>query len=138
MAADHLSHLTTWLLARAHARSRRLLEAAFVGEAARPVHWRALMALMRVGAMSQADLGRLLDVDRKDTSVVVVELEELGAVARRPDPDDARRKLVELTDEGRDLLEQWTVVVDGAQRAVEERLTKDEVATLHRLLAKLT
>ena len=48
-----------------------------------------------------AALAQALDVTQQAVSKTVAELEGLGYVRRRPDPRDARVRLVSLTDRGR-------------------------------------
>jgi DNA-binding MarR family transcriptional regulator len=50
---------------------------------------------------SIAALAAVLDVTQQAISKTVAELERLGYVRRRPDPRDARVRLVALTDRGR-------------------------------------
>ena len=71
----------------------------------------------------------------------VGDLEADGLVARRPDPDDRRRALVELTDEGRTALaadrrrrEGWLASVIREDLSAEEQaLLADAVELLRRL-----
>src|SRR3954447_20515297 len=53
------------------------------------------------GEESIAALAAALEVTQQAVSKTVVELERLGYVRRRPDPRDARVRLVSLTDRGR-------------------------------------
>jgi DNA-binding MarR family transcriptional regulator len=68
----------------------------------------------------------------------VGELEEEGLISRRPDPEDGRRALLELTAKGRETLE-----ADRRQRvgwliqAITEELTEEEQAALGEAVALL-
>lgn len=53
------------------------------------------------GAVSPGDLSRSLSTAPAVTSRTVTSLVRAGLLHRSPDPEDARRVLVELTDEGR-------------------------------------
>ena len=53
--------------------------------------------------MSQNELGRRTAMDGATIKGVVDRLRTRDLVATRPDPGDARRHLVELTDNGRDV-----------------------------------
>src|ERR1700759_1010783 len=64
-----------------------------------------LAALEEYGALSQADLGRLLGRDRNEVRGIVTRLEHGGGVDRRADPDDRRRNVVTLTAAGQRQLE---------------------------------
>ena len=67
------------------------------------MHMRLLMALSYVrdhDNTPQQELAEALCMDANNVVLLLNELEDLGYVARRRDPDDRRRHLVELTEEG--------------------------------------
>lgn len=66
----------------------------------RPAHGFAFARLAPAGATA-ADLAEHLGVSRQAASQMVEELVGKGYVERRPHPDDARARLVVLTDRGR-------------------------------------
>lgn len=87
--------------------------------------------------MSMGELAANLGIERPNATVLVDELEERGLVRRRPHPTDRRAKIVEPTAEG----------ARQARRAEEilatpppglSGLDADELAALHRILAKVT
>src|SRR5438270_12804383 len=57
--------------------------------------------LDRVGPQSVSDLAHAEGVRPQSMAQTVSDLEAEHLVIRRPDPDDRRRALVELTDQGR-------------------------------------
>ncbi len=99
------------------------------------------------------DLAHGLDVSKQAASQIVADMETRTLVRRRPDPDDGRAALVELTGRGRTVLETarrfHTSYEDdlsarlGSRRAaalrealewiVDEELTPDERASLVRM-----
>jgi DNA-binding MarR family transcriptional regulator len=99
-----------------------------------------LAALRRAGAphrLTPSDLARHQMMTSGGMTAAIDRLERRGLVGRRPNPNDRRGTLVELTDEGR-------TVVDRAmelQAAVEIRLVQglraSERRTLEQLLRKL-
>lgn len=64
-------------------------------------------------------------------------LERRGYVRRRPDPDDRRGVLVELTDAGREVLEQAVSANTGGEKELLAGLTRQEQKALAGLLKKL-
>ena len=64
-----------------------------------------LMVLWDAGPQRQTDLGAELGMDSAGTTRVVQRLEQAGFVRRRPDPEDRRATLVEVTDRGQQLRE---------------------------------
>jgi DNA-binding MarR family transcriptional regulator len=69
---------------------------------------------------------------------IVRELEEAGLVERRPDPDDGRRALVELTPAGADTLgETRARREDWLTETLDRVLDADERARLQAALALL-
>lgn len=103
------------------------------------MHLRHLMALSYVrdhDGVPQGDLADILCMDANNVVLLLNELEDLGYVTRRRDPEDRRRHLVELTAGGRDAL----AAAERAQEAIEEdilaTLEPSERAVLHDLLAR--
>jgi DNA-binding MarR family transcriptional regulator len=87
--------------------------------------------LDRQGPQSVSDLAVAERVRPQSMAQTVGELETAGLISRRPDPDDGRRALVELTDEGRTMLHEDRLRrVGWLADAIESDLSPDELATL--------
>lgn len=69
----------------------------------RPAHGYAFQAIGADGTTASA-LGERLNVTKQAAGQMVDELTRLGYVTREPDPDDGRRRLVQLTPRGVDCL----------------------------------
>jgi DNA-binding MarR family transcriptional regulator len=65
-----------------------------------PVGYRLLRTVQRCGTVQASVAADLLAVDRSVISRQVRQLEELGLVETRTDPDDGRARILVLTDEG--------------------------------------
>jgi DNA-binding MarR family transcriptional regulator len=130
--------LPTWVIARAAARSHRLLSEGFATAGVRGYHYRLLAALQEFGPASQADLGRRTAVDRSDVVAVLNELAGRGLVERAADAQDRRRNIVSITRAGSKQLR----ALDGVLGAVQERvlapLTARERTQLMRLLDRIS
>ena len=70
-----------------------------------PSHLRALRVLTRRGTMRLSELSDHLHIAPRSTTEVVDALESRDLVQRRPDPDDRRATLVELTEHGASVLD---------------------------------
>jgi DNA-binding MarR family transcriptional regulator len=114
------------------------------GEMAREVHpdlesaaYGLLVRLEECGRQRATELAAYVGVGKATMSRQLRALEELGLVAREPDPADGRAWLVHLTDEGRGRVSR----VREARRARYVRQLahwdQDEVAELARLLNQL-
>jgi DNA-binding MarR family transcriptional regulator len=87
--------------------------------------------LDREGAQSVSDLAVAERVRPQSMAQTVGDLEGDGLVARRPDPDDGRRALVELTAEGTAALHADRRRREGwLARAIEEDLSPEEQVLL--------
>jgi DNA-binding MarR family transcriptional regulator len=64
----------------------------------------ALARIDRVGPTTAAELARLERISPQSMGATLGALEERGLVRREPDPDDGRRLIMSLTDEGQQLL----------------------------------
>jgi DNA-binding MarR family transcriptional regulator len=97
--------------------------------------------LDRGGAQSVSELAVVERVRPQSMAQTVAELETEGLVARRPDASDRRRALVELTREGRVVLDEdrrqregWLAgAIEGDLSAREQAVLSDAVTVLRRL-----
>jgi DNA-binding MarR family transcriptional regulator len=102
-------------------------------------HGAVLGRLDREGPMGTSDLAAAERVRPQSMAQTVSELEADGLVIRRPDPDDGRRALLELTDRGLEILE-----ADRRQRdgwligAITESFSEDEQLALAQAVTLLT
>lgn len=82
-----------------------------------------LGAVATLGPVSVADLVRALDRSHQLIQQKMPKLLTLGLVSRRPDPDDQRVILIEITDKGREqlaLLDGLAAAFDRAYAEMEE------------------
>jgi DNA-binding MarR family transcriptional regulator len=97
-----------------------------------------LSRLARDGAAGVSDLAAAEKMRPQSMAPIVRELEEAGLVERRPDPDDGRRALVELTPAGADTLgETRARREDWLTETLDRVLDADERARLQAALALL-
>lgn len=97
-----------------------------------------LVRLHQGGPMSQNQLGRAAAMDAATVKGVVGRLETLGLVARRADPGDRRRLMVEITGTGAALIADSYAAAHRVTEATLAPLSAPERATLMALLARLT
>jgi DNA-binding MarR family transcriptional regulator len=105
-------------------------------------HAAVLGRLDREGARSVSDLAVAERVRPQSMAQTVADLEADRLVTRRPDPDDGRRALVELTSQGRSVLEAdrrqrvgWLARVIADDLTAEEQAVLGEATALLRRLA---
>jgi DNA-binding MarR family transcriptional regulator len=95
----------------------------------------------RSGVTTPAELAGRLQVRVQSLTDSINELESSGLVSRRPDPDDRRRQLIEVTDDGSALLnmdradrDAW---LDAAMRETLTELEFDLLMLVAPVLRKL-
>ncbi|MBK5959785.1 MarR family transcriptional regulator [Rhodoplanes elegans] len=101
------------------------------------MQWAVLSKLREVGATSQNQLGRATAMDVATVKGVVDRLTARGLISIAPDPDDARRRLVDLTPKGRALVDDHTGKAHAISDETLAPLTAAERKTFMSLLAKL-
>jgi MarR family transcriptional regulator, lower aerobic nicotinate degradation pathway regulator len=92
-----------------------------------------LACLDESGKLSQQQVADRVAIDRSDLVKLLDQLEALGHVMRRPDPDDRRRHILILTAAGTQAVRQAEQAVGQATDDVFANLTAEERHTLHRL-----
>ncbi len=100
----------------------------------------ALSALRIAGAphrLSPTRLGRGLMLSSAGVTSRIDRLERRGLVRRLPDPDDRRGVIVELTDQGLEVVDDAVAAIAISDRQLLERLDPPEVEVLASLLRKL-
>ena len=125
-----------FLLRRANQRHRGIFSQ-LVDQRIAPSQFAALVKLAECGPTSQNLLGRLTAMDAATVRGVVERLKSQGLVVRRPDPNDARRRLVELTDEGRSFIDELLPVARDITAETLEPLTAAQARTLLDLLRRI-
>jgi MarR family transcriptional regulator, lower aerobic nicotinate degradation pathway regulator len=126
-----------FVLRQAQQRHTTLFAAEMI-EGLTPTQWAALAKLRQCGACSQNHLGRLTAMDAATIKGVVDRLSARGFTLARVDPADARRLLVELTDEGAALYDRAVPMARAITEKTLEKLDVGERATLLGLLRRLT
>ena len=96
-----------------------------------------LEALLHKGALPVNAIGRKLLLTSGSITTCVDRLARRGLVTRRDDPDDRRVRHVELTPDGRALIEAAFARHAADLDAVVQALTGEERSTLVALLRKL-
>lgn len=86
---------------------------------------------------SQQQVAGRLGVDRTTMVSLIDALQVKGLVARRPDPHDRRRNVIELTESGARTLRRATRASDEAEARLLTALTPTEAARLRSLLSRV-
>ena len=88
------------------------------------------------GPMTLREIARAAEIDPPAATVGVDRLEARGLVHRTPHPDDNRRKLVPLTDAGRDAAQRGRAILNEPPPALTN-LNSDDLARLDEILTRL-
>jgi len=99
--------------------------------------------LDREGPLTTSELAAAERVRPQSMAQTLAELEAAGLIGRRPDPDDRRRVLIDLTRRGRERLhedrrrrEGWLTEAIAAELTADEQETLIEALPLLRRLAR--
>ncbi len=121
---------------------RALVDAAMVELAARgyddfrPAHEFAMRAIA-AGADSASELGRRMSVSKQAAAKTIAVLVDRGYVSRDSDPDDARRKRLQVTPLGFEVLRQGEAIFEELRERWERQIGVSELATLEAQLTTL-
>lgn len=88
-------------------------------------------------AVFQRDIERAFSITRSSVTNILQLMERKGYIERRSVPQDARLKMLVLTEKGRVFHEQSIRALNQTNDYVDSLLTEDERAELLRLLNKL-
>ncbi|MDG4860099.1 MarR family winged helix-turn-helix transcriptional regulator, partial [Streptomyces sp. T-3] len=96
---------------------------------ARPAHGFAMQAIGRDGATA-SEIGRRLGVSKQAAGKTVDRLVALGYAERADDPADARRKVVRMTEPGRDMLGRSAVIFERLHAEWAEELGAERLRAM--------
>jgi len=98
-------------------------------EDVRPVHDFAMRAIAS-GADNASELGRRLSVSKQAAAKTIAVLQERGYVAREEDPLDARRKRLQVTELGFDVLRTGEAIFDELRDQWERQIGPAQLESL--------
>jgi DNA-binding MarR family transcriptional regulator len=102
-----------------------------------PAQFRALRVLRRHGIMRLSELSDRLKIAARSTTEVIDALQARELAGRRPDPDDRRATLVELTEHGVQVLNDIREARGSESERAFGRLSPTDQAALAAILRKL-
>ena len=85
----------------------------------------------------QQRLAEHLGMDENNLVLLLNGLEAAGSIARRRDPDDRRRHIVEITPRGKKVLERAERGMDKLEQELLSALSPSERATLKQLIRRV-
>lgn len=135
-AAYILDDQVGFILRQAYQRHAAIFVERF-GDDLTPTQWAAVSKLAELGDCSQNLLGRHTAMDVATIKGVVERLARRGLVMTQPDPEDRRRLMVSLSEEGRALYEARQAIAHQVTAETLAPLKPQEQATLLRLLGRL-
>lgn len=100
-------------------------------------HFVVLAALAEFGPASQATLSGRARIYKSDLVSVLNDLADGGWVRRTADPDDKRRNVITITDDGERRLAELDRVLAGVNEYIMTPLGRDERAQLFALLGRI-
>lgn len=100
----------------------------------RPSHDFAMRAIAS-GADTASELGRRLSVTKQAAAKTIAVLLERGYIERATDPQDARRKRIQVTPLGWEVMHAGEAIFDEVHQRWERVLGADQLATLEAQLS---
>jgi MarR family transcriptional regulator, organic hydroperoxide resistance regulator len=96
----------------------------------------ALWLLAAMGEMPTKDLARRLEIDPANASTMLTRLERSGLVRRDPAAHDRRKRVVSLTQKGRDTRQRLAQCI-GERQPTFGALSTDDLAAFRDLLRRV-
>jgi DNA-binding MarR family transcriptional regulator len=96
-----------------------------------------LWLISQNAGIAQADLGRMLQIDRATMMAIVNRLQERGLVVRDRSAVDGRRQTLTLTPTGKSRLAEARLAIQAHEEWLKSRFTAGEIAILVELLRRI-
>jgi len=134
---EELVASTSFLLKRLGFAVKERTMRAYEGVGLHPYHHAILVALDEGSRETQGSIADSLGYDRGQLVGLLDELEEKGLVERRRDPNDRRRHIVRLTNDGKKMLRRVRALAREMEDDFFSPLSEKERASLHGHLLRL-
>jgi DNA-binding MarR family transcriptional regulator len=96
-----------------------------------------LVALKRSKALPQAELARIAQVEQPSMAQLLNRMERDGLVQRSPDPNDARSRLISLTDHASRRMHKGKAIMDAACDKALADFSAADIQKLRELLLRV-
>lgn len=126
-----------YLLRQAQTAHRQTMEHVLAPLGLTPPQFTVLTMLMAYPGASGADLARLSLLTPQTVSVIVANLERMGALVRTPHATHGRVLQIGVSAKGRQLLARCRTAVDAIEREMAVGLTAVEEAAVRRWLVRI-
>lgn len=126
--------LVGYNLRRAYAVHMQRFVAVFGRLNIRPVQFTLLSHLFNNPGLNQSQMGKALDIQRANLVTLLDELETRELVQREMDPNDRRSRVVNLTQDGKQLTEKLFELHELMERDLDKHLGKEQRLQLVELL----
>lgn len=93
--------------------------------------------LFNYDGITQEELSEILNINKANTARALKKLEDEGYVHRVEDPNDARKKIVYVTDKSKNFEYEFHMVFKELNRILSKDFSDDERETVRRLLYKM-
>ncbi len=127
----------TYLLRQASAANRLRMERTLADLGVTLPQFFVLTMLNAYPGASGADVARLALLTPQTVSVIMTNLEKMGAIARQPHPVHGRIQTIVLTDSGQALLAQCKLRANDVDTQLRAGLTPEEELVVRRWLVSL-
>lgn len=96
-----------------------------------------LVTLKRNGALSQAELAHIAQVEQPSMAQLLNRMERQGLVERVLDPNDARRRLISLTTQAAQRMPEGKAIMQSTSEQALEGFSSEERTQLFTLLERV-
>ena len=96
-----------------------------------------LLRIRFQGVATQHDLVELFKVSGAYIAKLLRKFEDKNYIVRKEDPENRRKKLVEMTDEGTKKTDELIEIIQNWENKVTAGISEDEIKTLKEILFKI-
>ena len=96
-----------------------------------------LLRIRFTGKSTQHDLVKLFNVSGAYMAKLLRKFEDEGYIARIENPENRRKKIVELTEKGIEKTDKLIKIIDSWEKEITSDLTEEELIILKKTLSKI-